>query len=105
MAIYGVETWGSSGKSNNTGIRPFNPQLQINLAENQSGSWSIENPYGLTVGYVFIPVDTQAYTDVDVRRRITVSGNTVTVSNTGSNQFGNVSNRKGVLFITLVGGF
>ncbi|HBC8645208.1 hypothetical protein [Citrobacter sp. CK206] len=103
MAIYGAQTWDEQGVSNNKGITPFNAQMQIALSANQTGSWTIQNPYGAPVGFIFIPTGSKELNTNEVNRSITVSGNTVTVSSTGE-AYGNYSSRAGTLFITLLGG-
>lgn len=102
--VWGIETWDKNGVSNNKGVTPFNAQMQIPLSANQTGSWTIQNPYGAGVGFVFIPTGSKELNTNEVNRSITVNGNTVTVSSTG-NAYGNYSSRAGTLFITLLGDF
>lgn len=74
---FGIATWDAQGRPNNYGIKPVSVIGRIHLAEGQkSGAWSFPVSAGMKVGYV-VALDKGA---VGPGRRITASGNTITVS-------------------------
>lgn len=77
MAEYGIATYDANGNYNNYGIRPVTVVDVVRLSAGQvSGSYSYTIPAGTKLGYA-VGLDAGA---TGAGRRITVSGNTMSVS-------------------------
>lgn len=77
MAEYGIATYDANGNYNNYGIKPVTVVGIIKVKEGQtSGSYSYTIPAGTKVGYT-VNLDRGG---VGSARRITASGNTITIS-------------------------
>lgn len=74
---YGISTWDANGAYNNYGVKPVTVVGVVQLSEGQtSGSYSYTIPSGMKLGYA-VALDAGA---TGAGRRISVSGNTMTVS-------------------------
>ncbi|QXV83668.1 hypothetical protein bas09_0023 [Changchunvirus paulsarasin] len=77
MAEYGISTWDGNGVYNNYGIKPVSVVASIKLEQGQnSGVYSFDIPAGFKVGFV----NSMDSGYVNIGRRITASGNTITIS-------------------------
>lgn len=82
MAEYGISTWDANGKYNNYGIKPVTVLGVIKLSAGQtSGSWSFNVPNGFKIGYV-IALDKGAFNSSNLKRKFTLSRNTISISQT-----------------------
>ncbi len=85
MAEYGVQSWDTSGKVNNYGIKPVSVCGYLQLAQNQkTGSYSVALPPGCRLTYFQVMNGDQFGTS---RRKITISGGTATVSAVGDTDY------------------
>ncbi len=85
MAKWGFGTWDSSGKDTNTGIvRILSAGTLVVTNGQKSGSFTFPVPSGYRLDYNF-----QANMDAAPlgRRRITISGNTATISAAGDTDY------------------
>lgn len=99
MAEYGVGTWASNGAPNNYGIKPVSVVGMISLSSGQnSGSYSFTIPSGTKVGFA---VALSEGVESSVGRRITASGNTITISSASSVGVGNYPSSKCQLIVFL----
>lgn len=77
MAEYGIATYDANGNYNNYGIKPVTVVAVVRLSSGQtSGTYSYAIPAGTRLGYA-VALDEGA---VGAGRRISVSGNTMTIS-------------------------
>lgn len=80
---WGFGTWDASGVDNNTGLVKINALGAWQLAPGVTGSQSFSLPAGYTLDYLV-----QGYGDfTGTRKKITVSGNTITVAATSSSDY------------------
>lgn len=101
---WGVKTWDKNGKPNNYGIKPVSVYGSQLLANGQkSGTWTVPVPAGLRLNFYHVlnNSDTSSGGMGNGRRRITVSGNTVTVSGAGDNEFSANTFQAGRAFLIL----
>lgn len=83
---WGFQAWDSAGKPNNYGLVPVTVVGRFSLAYEQvSASVSYPVPAGYVLDYIQCPV---SFGYTQVRRVISVSGGTVTVSQGGQTSFG-----------------
>lgn len=88
--VWGVQTWNASGVPNNYGIKPVSVYGTQLLANGQkSGSWTIPVPPGLKLNYYHVAnaSETSSGGMGSGRRRVSVSGNTITVSAAGDTEY------------------
>lgn len=77
--FWGIQTWDASGNPNNYGINPTNVVGTFYLVSNQvSGSHSFPVPAGCHLEV--ISVNQNIYFETSMRRKFSVSGGVVTVS-------------------------
>ncbi|MBW0059835.1 hypothetical protein [Escherichia coli] len=87
MATFGVATWDANGNPNNYGIKPSVVVGYISLSSGQvSGTYTFTVPTGCKLSYG-ISLD-YGTTSFNPRRKITISGGTVTISRASDNQIG-----------------
>jgi len=85
---WGIQTWDAKGLPNNYGLKPVSVVGTIKLAKGQvTGSYSFAIPAGTKVG--FVPALDKGSTGV--ARRVTASGNTITIQSANSPGYGNYS--------------
>ncbi|WKZ94123.1 hypothetical protein P0E69_09735 [Chimaeribacter arupi] len=78
MAI-GIQTWDANGVPNNTGIVPVLVAGTLYLGAGQNaGSWNYPIMAGYGLGYIMSPVTGESISGT--RRRVTISGGSVTLS-------------------------
>jgi hypothetical protein len=88
--VWGVQTWNASGVPNNYGIKPVSVYGTQLLANGQkSGSWTVPVPPGLKLNYYHVAnaSETSSGGMGSGRRRVSVSGNTITVSAAGDTEY------------------
>lgn len=88
--VWGVQTWNASGVPNNYGIKPVSVYETQLLANGQkSGSWTVPVPPGLKLNYYHVAnaSETSSGGMGSGRRRVSVSGNTITVSAAGDTEY------------------
>ncbi len=88
--VWGVQTWNASGVPNNYGIKPVSVYGTQLLANGQkSGSWTVPVPPGLKLNYYHVAnaSETSSGGMGSGRRRVSVSGNTITVSAAGDMEY------------------
>lgn len=86
---WGVQTWNANGVPNNYGIKPVSVYGTQLLANGQkSGSWTVSVPPGLKLNYYHVAnaSETSSGGMGSGRRRVSVSGNTITVSAAGDTE-------------------
>lgn len=99
MAEYGVGTWAANGTPNNYGIKPVSVVGRIQLTAGQnSGSYSFTIPAGTKVGFA---VALSEGAQQEVGRRITASGNSITISAASTVGVGNYPASKCELVVFL----
>lgn len=83
---YGFGTWDANGVDNNTGLVKINAlgTLAIDSTSNYSQSFSL--PSGYTLDYLFQPSGDRSGNG---RKSISISGNTVVVSQVASDDYSN----------------
>nr|CAI9420964.1 outer membrane protein [Escherichia phage morffagbaw] len=82
MAEYGISTWDANGNYNNYGIKPSVVVGMFSLSTGQvSGSYTFNVPSGYKLSYAISLDEGSSAGD---RRKITIAGNTVTISNAGA---------------------
>lgn len=80
---YGFQSWDANGNPNNYGIVPVSVAGYIALAQGQkSGTWSYNVPPGLRLSFFWVANQDQYGVS---KRRITVSGNQIVVSDAPDN--------------------
>lgn len=85
MADWGIRTWDANGVDNNTGlVRVLVKGFFSVSAGQQSGSSSISLPSGYVLDYLFQPSTGTLNT---TRRRVTISGGTLTISSVADSDF------------------
>lgn len=87
---WGVQTWDANGVPNNYGIKPVSVNgTQLLAAGQKTGGWSVNVPAGLRLNFYHVinHSDTASAGLGTGRRRIIVSGNTVTVSAAGDTEY------------------
>ncbi|KWZ93413.1 hypothetical protein HMPREF3212_00195 [Citrobacter freundii] len=87
---WGVQTWNANGVPNNYGIKPVSVYGTQLLANGQkSGSWTVSVPLGLKLNYYHVAnaSETSPGGMGSGRRRVSVSGNTITVSAAGDTEY------------------
>ncbi|HFF8547290.1 TPA: hypothetical protein ACGEYS_000773 [Kluyvera cryocrescens] len=87
---WGVQTWDENGNPNNYGIKPVSVYGTQLLSNGQkSGSWTIPVPEGLKLNYYHVAnaSETSSGGLGSGRRRVTVSGDTITVSSAGDIEY------------------
>lgn len=83
---YGVQTWDANGVPNNYGIKPICVVGFVNLEKGQqSGTYSYTLPPYFRIGYI---VSTGEFEYTELRRKITTSSTTISVSSAESNTYG-----------------
>ncbi|EIF6650266.1 hypothetical protein H6D83_000959 [Escherichia coli] len=88
MATFGVATWDASGKANNYGIRPSVVVGYISLSSGQvSGTYTFTVPTGCKLSY---GMTLDHGTTSTTRRKITISGGTVSISSAGNTVGANI---------------
>lgn len=89
MADYGVQTWGADGTPNNYGIKPVSVISSILLTNGQkSGSWSFTVPSGLKLNYYHVQNGNGDAGGLNSgRRKVVITGNTITVSSAGNAEY------------------
>lgn len=80
---YGFGTWDANGVDNNTGLVKINALGVMQVSAGYTGSQSFNLPSGYTMDFLV----QQAGAMGSGRRRISVSGNTITVSSAGSGDY------------------
>lgn len=82
MANWGIATWDANVVDNNTGIVRVLVLGTATLTDGQTtGKWSYTVPAGMRIDYLF---QNTSATGTTSRRRFTVSGNTISISDAGS---------------------
>lgn len=87
---WGVQTWDANGKPNNYGIKPVSVYGTQILANGQkSGAWTVPVPSGLRLNYYHVAnaSETSSAGLGNGRRKVTVSGNTISVSSAGDTEY------------------
>ena len=87
---WGVQTWDANGNPNNYGIKPVSVYGRQLLTDGQnSGTWTIPVPSGLRLNFYHVlnNSDTLSGGMGSGRRRVKVSGNTLTVSAAGDTEY------------------
>lgn len=87
---WGVQTWDKNGSPNNYGIKPVSVYGTLLLSNGQkSGTWTIPVPAGLKLNYYHVSnaSETSSGGLGSGRRRVTVSGSTITVSSAGDTEY------------------
>ncbi|MDF7657645.1 hypothetical protein PUG81_01590 [Erwiniaceae bacterium L1_54_6] len=80
---YGFATWDASGTDNNTGLVKINALGAWQVAAGATGSQSFSLPTGYTLDFLV-----QTYGDLgSARKKITASGNTITVTSTTASDY------------------
>ena len=79
---WGFATWDANGVDNNTGLVKINALATLQASANTTGTFSYNLPDGYSLAFLLQPAG--AYSG---RRKITVSGNTITLSNTGDGDY------------------
>lgn len=101
---WGMQTWDKNGKPNNHGIKPVSVYGSQLLANGQkSGKWTVPVPTGFRLNFYHVlnNSDTSSEGMGIGRRRITVSGNTITVSGAGDYEFAANTFQAGRAFLIL----
>ncbi|EGE2449360.1 TPA: hypothetical protein ACPFPT_001106 [Escherichia coli] len=88
MATFGVATWDANGNPNNYGIKPSVVVGYISLSSGQvSGTYNFTVPTGCKLSYAM----TLDYgTTSSTRRKISISGGTVSISSAGDTVGANI---------------
>ncbi|MDR3431036.1 MAG: hypothetical protein P4L95_03860 [Rouxiella aceris] len=102
MANWGIQTWDASGVQNNTGLVPVLVIGTVYMSLGQvSGSYAYSVPAGFQVAAIQSPITGDAFSGS--RRRITASGNVVTLSDAaGDYSAGTISADEGWLIVYMV---
>lgn len=87
---WGVQTWDENGNPNNYGIKPVSVYGTVLLTNGQkSGTWTIPVPTGMKLNYYHVAnaSETSSGGLGNGRRRVKVSGSTITVSSAGDTEY------------------
>lgn len=79
---YGFGTWDANGVDNNTGLVKINALATLQADTNTAGTFSYALPSGYTLDFLIQPAG--QYTG---RRRISVSGNSLVLSNVADTDY------------------
>jgi hypothetical protein len=90
MSEYGFSCWLEDGTPNNYGIKPVSVYGAQLLSNGQkAGSWTIPLAEGLKLNYYHVAnaSETSSGGLGSGRRKVTISGNTITVSSAGDSEY------------------
>lgn len=79
---WGFATWDANGIDNNTGLVKINALGTLQAGNDTAGTFSYSVPSGYSLAFLIQPAG--AYTG---RRRITVSGNAITLVNVANDDY------------------
>lgn len=97
---YGVQTWAANGSPNNFGVKPVSVITSILLnAGQKTGSWTFSVSPGLKLNYYHVNNDSSGNGNGLGRRKVTISGNTITVSSAGDSEYAANTFRDGRAFL------